>query len=124
MLRWAVRFRVSIKSKLDTLSFGIMNVVAIRLGPDDVKSTGRAGAKASVDGDTQFRPWLKPAIETVVADEWFGVEEDIPDYRERIVINWASITQQTGHRSVQNLSGIVEAERSLGEIEVLLCGLP
>lgn len=64
-----VRFRVSIKPKLDPVFFDIVEVVAIFLCPDDIKPSGQAGSKPCIDSNIQFRTWSKPIVEIMMADK-------------------------------------------------------
>jgi hypothetical protein len=75
-----IRFRMSIKPKLDSILFDIVEVITIFLCPNDVKPSGWAGSKASIDSDIQFRTWSKPIVEIMIADEWFSIQEDLADF--------------------------------------------
>ncbi len=115
---------MSIKPKLDPIRFSVVKMIAVSLRPHDIKPSGRARFKASIDRNSQRRSWIKPATDAVVTDQRFDVENDIPDCHKGIIIDWARIAREAGHGSGEGLAGIVEANRSLREVEILLCGLP
>ncbi len=74
-----IRFRMSIKPKLDSILLEIVEVVAILLCPDNVKPSRWARSKASIDSDIQARPWTQSIVETMMANKWFSIEEDLAD---------------------------------------------
>jgi len=66
MLLWYVRFWVAVEAKVDAVCLGIVEIVAVTFGPDDIEPTGRTGAKALTNGDIQFGLWVKPTTEVVM----------------------------------------------------------
>lgn len=124
MFRWDSWLRVSIKPKLDSISLGVMKVVAVFFGPDDIKPSTRAGPKTSINRDCQSRVWIEPISEVMIASQRLRVQKEIPDCNQGIVIDCASIAQQTSHCLCDDLPRIVETDRGLGKIQIFLCSLP
>jgi hypothetical protein len=80
-----------VEPELDTVVLCIVVVVAVLLSPDNVEAPTRTRPEASVDGYAQFGSWVEAAIETVVADQRFVLDDDVTYHDECLVIDGTRI---------------------------------
>jgi hypothetical protein len=109
-----VWFGMAVETKIDPIWFGVVEVVTVAFGPDNIESTGWTSAKALTDCDIQFWLWIQLLTEVVTAHQWLVLEKDIADSSEGFVINGPCIPCEVCHCSDNYLFSVVETNRCLG----------